>query len=173
MREILSLPPQIIYIFAFLPSLLCHVQLVAAVEEPEPAARGSERKEGEEGEPAMGTRHADRYSWRRAAARCSSFLPPSLPPTALARGRAARRPPQHPVKRGGGGGEEAGEGEGTDPAAAVEVVGPVSQVVVVVSWPDGAGWPQTSARGNFQGKSETSFESVPHEITDVCSRFLS
>ena len=104
------------------------------------------------------------------------LLPPSLPPAALGRGRAARRPPQHPVKRGGGGGgEEAGEGEGTDPAAAaaVEVVGPVSQVVVVVSWPDGAGWPQTSARGNFQGKSETSFMSVPHEITDVCSRFLS
>ena len=102
------------------------------------------------------------------------LLPPSLPPAALGRGRAARRPPQHPVKRGGGGGEEAGEGEGTDPAAAaVEVVGPVSQVVVVVSWPDGAGWPQTSARGNFQGKSETSVMSVPHEITDVCSRFLS
>ena len=102
------------------------------------------------------------------------LLPPSLPPAAVGRGRAARRPPRHPVKRGGGGGEEAGEGEGTDPAAAaVEVVGPVSQVVVVVSWPDGAGWPQTSARGNFQGKSETSFMSVPHEITDVCSRFLS
>ena len=48
MREILSLPPQIIYIFAFLPSLLCHVQLVA-VEEPEPAARGGERKEGRGG----------------------------------------------------------------------------------------------------------------------------
>ena len=104
------------------------------------------------------------------AARRRDAPPSSLPPAALGCGRAARRPPQHPVKRGGGGGEEAGEGEGegegegTDPAAAVEVVGPVSQVdVVVVSWPDGAGWPQTSARGNFQGKRETLFMSVSHK----------
>ena len=111
---------EIIYIFSFLPSLLCHVQLVVAAEpvSEEERAKGGGGGWEREGEPAMGTRHADRYSgWARDA-----------PPSALPLGGQAAPPPPHPVKRGGG-----EEGEGSDPAAAAEV----GRVVSQVSWTGG------------------------------------
>ena len=106
-----------------------------------------------------------------AAGRRDAPPPSSLPPQSVG-GRAARRPPPHPVKRGGGG-EEAGEGEGegTDPAAAVEVVGPVSQVVVV-SWTARAGRKPVHEE-IFRVRGRHCLCRSIIKITDVCTRFLS
>ena len=131
---------EIIYIFSFLPSLLCHVQLVVAAEpvSEEERAKGGGGGWEREGEPAMGTRHADRYSgWARDA-----------PPSALPLGGQAAPPPPHPVKRGGG--EER-------KARAVIPLPLLRLAESSVRSAGQAGWLQTSARGNFQGKNAKLF----------------
>ena len=78
--------------------------------------------------------------------RCSSPL--SLPPSHPLGGQAAR-PPPHPVKRGGG-----EDGEGSDPAAAAEEVGQVSQVV---SWTGGLAANQCTRKFSGQERENVFF----------------